>query len=390
VSFLLRSRIKARVVLVAYHGAISFIAAIDGETRADDIRWTFTLQAVTALDRPMELSRLNAALKASQRRPIDEQGAFSELASRTVVDVLLDHQRDLGLLLDELFAVRHVDLPEERRVAFAQERDGLASLFGFTGFPSLLPEDGLLNENEAADLANRDSFLPQTQSGIPLEDPMIEHDANTFLGWAPTDSDKLAVRTYTDGAERTLQVMSVNRWSIETRLGTDLIYYHVQRRSFVLVQYKRMIREGGTWRCRVNDDFRSQLRAMRDLDERCRKVDDDGRFRLLRTPSFVKICRLDDLDIDSLSMVSGMCLPREQAEAHLARPDAPRAFDYDNVRDYMTSTLFATLVANGYLGTGGAASDFVKQEIDNALNRRRSVLVGKFSDPSGRRPSWRR
>ncbi len=183
--------------------------------------------------------------------------------------------------------------------------------------------------------------------------------------------------------------MSVNRWAIETRLGPDLIYYHVQRRSFVLVQYKRMIREGSIWRYRVDDHFRDQLRVMRDLDERCRQAGDDGRFRLLSTPSFVKICRLDDLNIDSLSMVSGMCMPREQVEVYLAHPNSPQTFEYGIVRDYMTSTLFALLIANGYLGTGGASSDLVKQEIDNALNRRGSVLVGAFSDTSGQRPSWR-
>ena len=82
-------------------------------------------------------------------------------------------------------------------------------------------------------------------------------------------------------------------------------------------------------------------------------------------------------------------MPREQVEAHLSRPNAPQVFEYGIVRDYMTSTLFALLVANGYLGTSGASSDLVKQEIDNALNRRGSVLVGAFSDTSGQRPSWR-
>ena len=150
-----------------------------------------------------------------------------------------------------------------------------------------------------------------------------------------------------------------------------------------------MVREGSTWRYRVDDHFRNQLKVMRDLDDQCRRAGDDGRFRLLSTLSFVKICRLDDLDIDSLSMVSGMCMPREQVEAHLARPNAPQVFEYGIVRDYMTSTLFALLVANGYLGTSGASSDLVKQEIDNALNRRGSVLVGALSDTSGQRPSWR-
>lgn len=150
-----------------------------------------------------------------------------------------------------------------------------------------------------------------------------------------------------------------------------------------------MIREGSAWRYRVDDHFRSQLASMRALDERCREAGGDSRFRLLATPSFVKICRLENLDIESLSMVSGMCMPRDQVDAHLATRGVAQAFDYDSVLDYMASTLFATPVANGLLGTSGPASDVVTEEIDRALNRRGSVLVGAFSDTSGRRPSWR-
>ncbi|SRR5216683_847625 len=124
-------------------------------------------------------------------------------------------------------------------------------------------------------------------------------------------------------------------------------------------------------------------------DERCLAAGNGGSFRLLSTPSFVKICQLETLDIDSLSMVSGMCMPRAQVEAHLACPNSPQVFDYDRVKDYMTSTLFALLIANGYLGTNGAAGDLVKQEIDEALYRRGSVLVGAFSDTSRQRPHWR-
>lgn len=388
ISFPGQSRVKARVALIAYQGAVRLVAGIDGDSSADDLRRTFSLRGLTALGRPLELNRIKAVLKASQRAPVDGQAALSALASKKAVDVLIEHQPGLGPVLDELFAIRTVDIPAERRPALAQERDGIATLFGFTGFPGLMPKNNLVSDSEAAELAQRDSFLPQTQAGIPLEDPMIEHDANTFLGWTPARSDKLGVRSFTDGPERTLHVMSVNRWPIETRLGPDLIYYHVQRHSFVLVQYKRMIREGSAWRYRADEHFRSQLATMRGLDERCVQAG-PGAFRLLATPSFVKICRLEDLDIDSLSMVSGMCMPRAQVDAHLERTDGPTSFDYDTTRDYLTSTLFATLVAYGYLGTSGRASDLVEREIDNALNRTGSVLVGAFSDTSGRRPTWR-
>lgn len=388
VSFSLRSRAKAKIALIAYDGAVTFVAGIEGDSRADDIRWLFSLSSVASIGIPLVLSRLRSQLKSSQQRPLNEQGAFSPRASEIVYNILVDHQPSLGPTLDELLTGRRLDLPPEQEARFAQERDGIASLFSFAGFSGLMPENGLLNESEEASLPDRDSFLPETQGGLPREDPMIEHDANSFLGWSPMDSDTLALRSYTDGADRKLLVMNVNRWSIETRLGPDLIYYHVQRRSFVLVQYKRMVLKDDKWQCPIDSQFRKQLTTMKALDDECQAAGSGDGFRFLDTPSFVKICRLDNLDIDSRAMVSGMCMPREQVELHLAGPDALRTFSYDDVKDYMTSTLFAQLIASGYVGTSGASTELVKQEIDNALNGSGSVTVGAVSDTSGKRPTW--
>ena len=105
VSFSVRSRISARVVLVAYQGAVKFLAGIDGDSRADDIRWTFSLRSVTGLDHPLEMNRLKAVLKSTQQRPLNEQGAFTKRASEAVLGTVLDHQRDLVV---ELRPVRDV------------------------------------------------------------------------------------------------------------------------------------------------------------------------------------------------------------------------------------------------------------------------------------------
>ncbi|MEU3458055.1 hypothetical protein ABZ671_31370 [Micromonospora sp. NPDC006766] len=110
---------------------------------------------------------------------------------------------------------------------------------------------------------------------------------------------------------------------------------------------------------------------------------------MVPTPSFVKICQLDTLDVDSTSMISGMCMPREQVEKHLGHRDAPKYLDFHTVRDYLTSTLFAQLVALGCVGTSGSATTLVGQEIELSLQQGKSVSVGLFSDESGRRPSWR-
>ncbi|MFC7547989.1 hypothetical protein ACFQUZ_16710 [Plantactinospora sp. GCM10030261] len=389
VSFPIRSRVGAAVVLILYRQAVHFMAGVDDDSRADDIRWAFQIRELTQLKRPLEMSRLRAALRKDQRQPLERQGKLTVKASKAVLDVLMAEDPELDPVIGSLFGNRDINLPPLRKAALAEERDSYASLCAFTGAPNLLPASGFLTEDEACSISDRDSFLPTMQGITPREDPMVEHDATTFLGWTRQESDRLAVRRFTDGNGRTLEIMNVNRWPVETRLGTDLIYYHKQRRSFVLVQYKRMVPDGSSWRCRVDDHFRQQLDVMRTLDNKCGQEEPGYEYRMVPTPSFLKICQLDTLDVDSTSMISGMCMPREQVEKHLQRPGAPNYLDFRTVRDYLTSTLFAQLVALGCVGTSGSATTIVAREIELSLQQGKSVSVGVFSDESGRRPSWR-
>jgi hypothetical protein len=221
---------------------------------------------------------------------------------------------------------------------------------------------------------------------------MIEHDAGRFLGWSAGRTDTLAVRTYTNGHKKTLQIMNVNRWPIETALGADLIYYHVQRRSFVTVQYKRMITEGGSWLYRSDSHLEKQIHDMRKLDDACVAAGTD-RYRFTAAPSFLKICRLESLHVDDLSLIPGMYLTREHAEKHLAdtRSDGERGgkyFSFENVDPYLTNTMFTDLVAYGLVGTSGASTTAVQQAIDASLNRRGAAVLGILDDQSGRRPGW--
>jgi hypothetical protein len=387
VSFPLRLRVGTSVVLILYQGAARFVAGVEDESRADDLRWRFSLKMLTPLGRPLDKSRLQAELKKSQQRPLEEQGKLTDLASKAVLDLVISENPELDGVISSLFGGRDIDLPPDQKAALAEDRDSLATMCAFTGAPDLAPDNGFLTESEIRDISNRESFLPPMRGVRPREDPMVEHDASTFLGWTRRETDRLAVRKFTDGYGRTLEIMNVNRWPTETRLGTDLIYYHQQRDSFVLVQYKRMVPEGSLWRCRVDDHFRDQLDVMRGLDDDCLKKGIGHDYRMVPTPSFIKICRLDSLEVESTSMISGMYMPREQVERYVARPEAPKHIAPETFRDYLTSSMFAQLVALGCVGTAGAASIYIEQEIERSLQQGKAVNIGVFSDRTGRRPS---
>ena len=51
--------------------------------------------------------------------------------------------------------------------------------------------------------------------------------------------------TLTNGTEQ-ITILNCNRQPLEQALGMDLIYYSHRFQAFVLVQYKRMVDEGGS------------------------------------------------------------------------------------------------------------------------------------------------
>ena len=70
----------------------------------------------------------------------------------------------------------------------------------------------------------------------PGEQAMIENDARSFSGWTSV-SRNVHINTFTDGNRR-MSITNVNAGRVEARVGVDLVYYHVNTKSFVLVQYK--------------------------------------------------------------------------------------------------------------------------------------------------------
>lgn len=381
--------IRGSLAFIAEREHITYVAALRPGKLVDAIRRACDLTSLVPVP-PMSIRRLEAQLLVSQRAPLlYPGGGLSEKASRVVLDWLRSNNLALSQLLDELLGTTDLGLPQQRVVQLAQERDAVATLLSIAG----LEPDTLFEEHEK-DLTSRSILLPTARASVPLEDPMVQHDTGTFMGWTPKDSDVLGEKIFTDGAGKTLHLLNVNRWRVETHLGPDLLYYHVQRGAFVLVQYKRMTQENTRWLYRPDDNLHEQLQAMATLDKACEKLG-ATEFRLLPTPSFVKICRLETLDIDSLSMVPGMYLARKQVEAHLGDADATgprggRHFSFDNTRDYLTNSMFTELVAHGFLGTSGASTELVQREIEASLLRGGGAVVGVVSDPRGQRPGWRK
>ncbi|WP_189822665.1 hypothetical protein [Streptomyces finlayi] len=238
------------------------------------------------------------------------------------------------------------------------------------------------------------SFIERLQhrDGPSHEDDMISHDAQRFRDWlGPEDwLHRAAFTAFSQDGQR-LVIYNANRKAAEKTLGVDLIYFHEARDSFILVQYKRMTREGNSeWKYYPNGDenLKGQLERMRAIDDECgRLLKDSDDYRLNSKPSWLKLCHADSILMDAKTLTSGMYLAREYFDQLFTRANSAgqvRAFSRKTVERYLDNTEFTELVAGGWIGSSGYGSAGVKKQLEVSLDGGREIV---FAEVTGNPPS---
>ncbi|GAA3638153.1 hypothetical protein GCM10022223_66360 [Kineosporia mesophila] len=355
-TFAVSGRTKAEVALIAIREQITHVGVIRHEDLVDSVHRLFTFVGLQALTVPLPHPVLAAVLKKQQQKPLLQGGGtFTPGGSTAVLSFLKTYDASAHTALLQHLRPRTPGTPSQMA-----RRDATADALAYTGAPDL----------QEIDVA-------------PKEGDLLARDAGTFLGWQNDFTDTVKVRRFRDQHDRSLKVMITDRDRLETDFGPDLLYYHQQRKSFVFVQYKRMTRSGKNMTYSADSQLDRQLKAMKQLDARCLAAATDGNYRLLHTPSFVKICRQESPALEEHTMVSGLCMPREQVEAYLQHG---RTLSYETVHDALTSSDFARLVAIGMFGSSPSGSDVIRNEL---MNHYGPTVYAEFSDPSDLRPGGR-
>jgi hypothetical protein len=145
----------------------------------------------------------------------------------------------------------------------------------------------------------------------PGEQAMIEHDARTFVGWTNIPSRHYHIHSFSDG-ERRMNITNVNAGRVEARIGVDLVYYHVNTASFVLVQYKRLIDKY----ILVDGRLKSQLDRLEDLTKLNNNPGEPDQWRIGPDFAFVKLAQTQEPDRAAFGMIPGLYLPCACRESH--------------------------------------------------------------------------
>ena len=186
-----------------------------------------------------------------------------------------------------------------------------------------------------------------------------------------------------------LTVANINRHASETATGADLVYYHVQRRSFVHVQYKRMKRvsdesPGQTWAYDEDRHIAVQMSSLLALDQGLATntdADTNTEYRLSPETGYFKFTKMDDYSQGDAALVPGqymsaglLDLTRRSRGGKLGR------LRTDAGLPYLTNTLFAELVGYGLIGSRNAAHKDVADVIAGLTREKESVVIGIHSE----------
>lgn len=323
---------------------------------------------------PVPLEQLESALPARHRSATRAVGLLSQAAGRALTDAIKRSHPELSELIATLSRPLSWDPPlGARGELLNQERDGVGLLLEISGI-----ERGTLRNWSTPQ--EDEPFLSGLPHAAALEDAIITHDVDRFGDWVRLPDTRVDWRVFQDGPRKVL-VMNANRTPVEHTLGVDVLYFNEARGSFVLVQYKKMRKEGHPPRQRLvyrpDTNLHSELDRMRAVDDMSASA--GGEFRLLNTPCWLKLCDPNPKVQDPATLVKGMYLARAHFEELLGTCKGPRGgpqLSFENVPRHLNNTTFIDLVQGGWVGSRGTATSTITDLLHESLRAGRSVVLG--------------
>ncbi|MCP2348132.1 hypothetical protein [Nonomuraea roseoviolacea] len=300
------------------------------------------------------------------------QGPLSTALGRRLVDAIRDEAPHLSDLLDDL----------ESRVSQNVPRGGIAEIIATQrDMTGLLLTAADMDREPLRDWAGfglRADFLEDEPPERPYEDDVIRHDWQHLPGWMRVQASWTEQRFYR--GKRRLSVFYANTRPLEHLTGVDLVYYNEFHGCFVCVQYKKFQHEAQAgWVYRPSHILDSELQRMKAIDEKCKVGADVTDIRLLDTATFFKLHEPMQFEPGNTDLVPGMYLSREHFELLLEKNrggQGGRRIGYATVPRHLTNTLFAELLGQGWIGTRGASTDLVRDQIRSSLSRDRGLVFG--------------
>ncbi|MEV0075114.1 hypothetical protein AB0H58_01760 [Nocardia neocaledoniensis] len=347
------------------------------------------------LEPRVQLDTIVNKLRPQHRRHLVPEGQLSDGTGNALISALVDERPNAQEIIDYInatrdgFAIRPGSKAEE---ALSIARDGTIAVARMAGMsiPQLSrwdpPAEALQDVDEPPaylDLLHHAADQSESAENYALEDHLINRDTENMLGWLSAPTGHVAWRQFQQNGQR-LFIANANRTAAERISGADVIYYHENRQSLILVQYKKLdARRNGYYYPDSDRNLEDELGRLRAVDRyvaHFRSSDDD--HRLCPDPSWIKLCRPESVIPQADVMVPGMYFSRKHFESLRADPrlrdgrGGSVRFGYSNVPNYLDNTMFTRLVETGMIGTAGIGTELVRQQISRTFKKGRMLIFG--------------
>ncbi|MER7007781.1 hypothetical protein ABT297_32720 [Dactylosporangium sp. NPDC000555] len=331
----------------------------------------------------------------------------SEVAA-SVLDSIARLRPGMGAVIDWLEALRNSDELgfTEREILWREHRDAINLGLRIGGFSSTplrawrrpsnnqpfvagvvpYPRPRTLESNPSASptqielpgegyeqsATGREELYHPRLAGLanPTEPRLIDHDARAFPGWSRQRTPEMHVHVFADGNRR-MEIINIDASGVEARTGADLIYYHVNTESFVLVQYKRLV--GRSYP--VDERLVDQLNRMERLAKLNRNPTRPHEWRIGPEFSFLKLADIKQKNVPPDRLVNGLYLSTSYTRMLLA--ENLTRLGYDSVERHLSNQQFIDLVAHGLIGTVGVSVEQIRDIITGLLDNGESVVIAK-------------
>lgn len=343
---------------------------------------------------PLEhaIQRVSPQIKPHLTPALTAKTALPDGTSAAVIAALSELTSDAASLIER--ASGHPTSTSEataaRRTLLAEEKDSLGLIAEISGLGRRLGDPGRRLMIPAEEVDTGRTLLESLRYND--EDSLIERDMERFDGMLGQRARRTArgmLIPLQNGGR--LTVLNTNRTELETTTGSDLIYYHADRHSGILVQYKRMTLRDGKWAYRGDAQLAAQLDRMRKLHP-SQNPDTVADYRLSTQPNYLKIVRPSDYDGQSTELMKGLYLPLNLVDLMLKSPaDTTKGgknlcitWDDDHrwpTQRHLNNTDFTQLFRDGWIGSCGTTSDQIRTWLEPLFDADELVTVAIEEHP---------
>ncbi len=286
---------------------------------------------------------------------------------------------DQIILLNQRIELYIPAYTKKAKEIIAQEKDAVNLVFKMFDF----------NESDVPVWSSDDNsapFLRGYHNTTIREDPMVNHDSQVFGDWTKIAQHAQGAIEFTKENQK-ITLMNVNRQPLEKTLGVDLLVYHHTYKSYILIQYKRMIKETDLYIYRPTDlTYKSEIERMNsfmktiNLDITNKDLEN---YRFNNDLFYFKLCPARIENSHSNKMVSGMYIPLELWTILLNDdctngPKGGKQLSFNNTGRYFNNTQFVNLAQNGWIGSRIENLETVTDIIAASINSDNSLTLAEY------------